>query len=477
MTLCANLVVCLSLLPLTNGLITYSDPTLGEGTVATYTCNPLHTLSGNSTRICGSDGSWSGGSAPAGCKVVCPSLPPLTNGMISYSDPTLSEGTVATHTCSRIGYSPIGNTARICQSDRTWSGSSVTCQVVDCGPPIVPRHGQVHLPSGTTYGNFANYFCDECSNINGVSSVQYCGANGIWLLPAPTCQVLSECGLLATPINGNVEMSAGSECGSKADYNCTVGYELRGVMSRVCQVSGLWNGTMPSCERVDCGPLQSPINGILQTFGTLFMSEATYYCHRGYEISGASHRTCGADGQWRPNEPFCNPVECPTPAYLNNGLVTYSGTTFTNEATYSCDYGYTLQGSTTRTCNANGGWQPSEPFCQIVDCGPLQNPTNGMVDLSSSTIFMSIAIFTCDSGYTLEGIGFSQCLADGGWSSTEPICNAVDCGALEHPIYGSVDVSHGTTFGNEAVYSCSDGYLLIGQKKHTCTEMEHGAQK
>ncbi len=135
---------------------------------------------------------------------MCPSLPPLTNGMISYSDPTLSEGTVATHTCSRIGYSPIGNTARICQSDRLWSGSSVTCQgimfgfnelymtarptVVDCGPPIVPSHGRVHLPSGTTYGNFANYFCDECSNINGVSSVQYCGANGIWLLPAPTCQ-------------------------------------------------------------------------------------------------------------------------------------------------------------------------------------------------------------------------------------------------------------------------------------------------
>ncbi len=61
----------------------------------------------------------------------------------------------------------------------------------------------------------------------------------------------------------------------------------------------------------------------------------------------------------------------------------------------------------------------------VVDCGPLQNPTNGMVDLSSSTIFMSIAIFTCDSGYTLEGIGFRQCLADGGWSSTEPICNGM----------------------------------------------------
>ncbi len=51
----------------------------------------------------------------------------------------------------------------------------------------------MHLPSGTTYGNIARYSCDECSNING-SSVQYCGANGLWLLPAPTCQGnLSEC--------------------------------------------------------------------------------------------------------------------------------------------------------------------------------------------------------------------------------------------------------------------------------------------
>ncbi len=33
-----------------------------------------------------------------------------------------------------------------------------------------------------------------------------------------------------------------------------------------------------------------------------------------------------------------------------------------------------------------------------------------------------------------------------------------------------MNISHGTKFGNEAVYSCSDGYLLIGQKKRTCTE-------
>ncbi|XP_064386845.1 uncharacterized protein LOC135335316 isoform X3 [Halichondria panicea] len=349
--------------------------------------------------------------------------------------------------------------------------AAIKIQIVDCGPPIVPRHGRVHLPSGTTPGNVVYYFCDECSTIRGVSHIQYCGTDGVWLLPAPTCRIRNECGLLTSPVNGHVEMSAGSECGSIADYNCIVGYELRGVVSRVCQVSGVWNGTMPSCERVDCGPLESPINGSVNTsLGTLFMSEAIYYCNNGYFISDARHRTCGAYGQWNRNEPSCIPVNCGYPWEIANGVVRYSGTTFNHKATYSCDYGYMLHGFKTRTCNANGAWQPFEPFCQIVDCGPLPNPTNGMVDLSSRTVFTSIATFTCDTGYTLNGSSFRQCLADGVWSPAEPTCTAVDCGALEHPIYGSVNVSYGTKFGNEAVYSCSDGYILIGQKKHTCTE-------
>ncbi len=50
----------MSLPTLTNGVISYSDPTLGENTVATYTCNTGYTLNGDSTRTCGSDGVWSG---------------------------------------------------------------------------------------------------------------------------------------------------------------------------------------------------------------------------------------------------------------------------------------------------------------------------------------------------------------------------------------------------------------------------------
>ncbi len=52
----------------------------------------------------------------------------LTNGRVTY-DPTSSprlEGTTATYNCNS-GYVHSGERQRICQSDRMWSGDTVTC--------------------------------------------------------------------------------------------------------------------------------------------------------------------------------------------------------------------------------------------------------------------------------------------------------------------------------------------------------------
>ena len=59
--------------------------------------------------------------------VLCLSLPTLTNGMIFYSDPTLGEGSVAFHSCD-TGYTLNGGSTRTCQSDGTWSGSALACE-------------------------------------------------------------------------------------------------------------------------------------------------------------------------------------------------------------------------------------------------------------------------------------------------------------------------------------------------------------
>ena len=48
-----------------------------------------------------------------------------------------------------------------------------------------------------------------------------------------------------------------------------------------------------------------------------------------------------------------------------NGQVTVSGTTEGSIATYTCDEGFTLSGSTSQTCGSNGTWRPAAPVCLL----------------------------------------------------------------------------------------------------------------
>ena len=56
----------------------------------------------------------------------------------------------------------------------------------------------------------------------------------------------------------------------------------------------------------------------------------------------------------------CGPLESPS----NGTLDTSSGTTYPETATYTCDPGYQLVGATARTCQDNGEWSSSEPDCE-----------------------------------------------------------------------------------------------------------------
>ena len=45
---------------------------------------------------------------------------------------------------------------------------------------------------------------------------------------------------------------------------------------------------------------------------------------------------------------------------------------------------------------------------------------------------------------------------------------SVDCGTLTNPAYGQVGHTAGTTFGQEASYTCNPGYNLVGGSSRTC---------
>ena len=58
----------------------------------------------------------------------------------------------------------------------------------------------------------------------------------------------------------------------------------------------------------------------------------------------------------------------------------------------------------------------------VADCGFLNDPDNGQVDTSSGTTFSSTATYTCNTGYTLSSSQSRTCGADRNWTSTEPSC-------------------------------------------------------
>ena len=56
-------------------------------------------------------------------------------------------------------------------------------------------------------------------------------------------------------------------------------------------------------------------------------------------------------------------INCGDPGTLSNGQHTLSSTTYNSVVTYTCDVGYTLQGSNSRTCQSDGQWSGSIPQC------------------------------------------------------------------------------------------------------------------
>ncbi len=59
----------------------------------------------------------------------------------------------------------------------------------------------------------------------------------------------------------------------------------------------------------------------------------------------------------------------------------------------------------------------------VVDCGPLDNPPNGLVNTESRTTYNSGAVYSCNEGHQLTGRGRLTCMDNGQWSSSTSTCD------------------------------------------------------
>ncbi len=73
--------------------------------------------------------------------------------------------------------------------------------------------------------------------------------------------------------------------------------------------------------------------------------------------------------------------ECQHLASPEHGVVVVSGTVAGSVATYRCDSGFVLVGSKTRTCQDNGVWSGTEPFCRGGYCSDCASYSKGILKL------------------------------------------------------------------------------------------------
>ena len=56
-------------------------------------------------------------------------------------------------------------------------------------------------------------------------------------------------------------------------------------------------------------------------------------------------------------------VTCSVPSSPSNGKRYYRGRNYGDRVTFSCNHGYLLTGSSSRTCQSNGKWSGIQPSC------------------------------------------------------------------------------------------------------------------
>ena len=215
--------------------------------------------------------------------------------------------------------------------------------------------------------------------------------------------------------------------GSAAEYRCNIGYTLFGNAKISCLSDGDWEKP-PICAPVTC-PTPMPLPHGRVTYTSLtYGSSLSYTCDFGYsllDIRGSPFNggtVCREDGTWSTNSfPICQEINCPQlPRVVNGQLFKIEGYKIGNSAVYRCEDGYTLNGSSSVTCQSNGRWS-EPPRCCARDCSIPNSIENGRMEFTSLKVGAT-AQFQCNNGYNLQGSSVLVCGPDGQWSGAMPIC-------------------------------------------------------
>ncbi|XP_049921038.1 regulator of complement activation group 2 gene 1 isoform X8 [Epinephelus moara] len=459
------------------------------GEVVEYSCQQDYTLSGSRTISCSADGRFEP-SPPTCIKVHCEE-PVIANAkwIWGFRPPHGYQSTVM-YMC-KPGYTMIGEPTLTCGIDSQWSPGLPTCQLVTCDPPPTIVNGIFHPKKESyDYSDIVEYCCQKDYTLSGSSSI-YCSAHGRFEPAPPTC-IMVQC---EEPVIRNAEWIWGSRPPyghqSTVTYMCKPGYTMIGESTLTCGRDGQWSPGLPTCQLIQCE--EPVITNAEWIWGSRpphgYQSMVTYMCKPGYTMIGESALTCGRDGQWSPGLPTCQPLTCDPPPPVKNSTFRPDKEIYLygDVVEYSCQQDYTLSGSRTISCSADGRFEPSPPTCIKVQCEePVIANADWIWGSRPPHGYQSTVTYQCRSGYTMIGEPTLTCGIDSQWSPGLPTCHrpttpkttttttttTPSVRGCEEPLITNAERIGGTQppYGYQSLvtYQCKPGYKMIGEPTLTC---------
>ncbi|XP_011149089.1 uncharacterized protein LOC105188998 [Harpegnathos saltator] len=200
-----------------------------------------------------------------------------------------------------------------------------------------------------------------------------------------------------------------------------------------------------------CGRPEQPPNSTMTVINTVQASRRSagayevgatveYSCNAGSLLIGPLNRTCLDTGFYNDFPPVCRNIECGYPASIKHGGYTLINNTvsFLSQVLYSCDEGYEMTGRARLICDSDERWNGPPPRCEPILCDPpamvahSQNDVQTIdedgrrISIGNSTnqgvLAGNIVVYTCDEGYRLVGFRQLLCLTTGLYDHVAPTC-------------------------------------------------------
>ncbi|KAM4860787.1 LOW QUALITY PROTEIN: complement receptor type 2 [Thomomys bottae] len=464
------------------------------GTSINYSCDPGYVLVGEESIRCTPEGMWSP-AAPqckvAECKPIGPHL--FTKPKDRFIRPAVNASCGEGSRLSESAY-------QLCEGTVPWFVEIRLCKEITCSPPPVIDNG-IHTgnSSDVPYGTTVTYTCNPGPekgvrfDLIGEPTIRCTSKDqvrGSWSGPAPFCKLI----LPDVQCSDEVIANGYKTSGEKASYfyndtitfKCNRGYILNGSSQVRCKANNTWDPEIPTCEKEGCEPVQAPE---LQKFlGGSHVKPVNRACQDGYQVTGYAYEKCQdtKNGVWVQRIPVCTVIHCYPPPIIAHGR--HSGMAeeqflLGTKVTYKCDPGFYLQENKSLQCSQDskgqGFWSGPLPRClyspPLTHC-PNPEVKHGYKINETRTTYShnDVVHVTCNPGFLMNGSHSIRCHTDNTWVPGIPTCIRMAFLGCKSP---STILKGNHTGGNIAefspgmsiLYSCHQGYLLVGEALRVCT--------